>query len=119
MAFAGHLGVAKSFLTTWAAEHEEFAYAMDVAQNKRLAFWESELRNNSKSYQPTFIKMILENSRSDQWRTTKALEHEAGVSTKINVEQKVAIVEMSSIELMNRLDYQLAALEQGETVNGS
>ncbi len=44
-AFAGEIGVARSTINVWMAEHPEFSEAVSRAQAKRARWWEDRLRH--------------------------------------------------------------------------
>ena len=78
-AFAGKLGVARSTINEWMAQHPEFSEAVSRAKASRLYSWETEAlrtaRNGGRGGKATMIIFGLKNMGTDEWRDKTEVGH--------------------------------------------
>lgn len=76
-AFAGAIGVARSTVFLWAAEHPEFSDALKIGQAKATAYWERILSQVALTGKGNAVAAIfgLKNRASDDWADRVVTEH--------------------------------------------
>lgn len=79
-AFAGKIGVSRSTLNEWAAEHPEFSEALNAGKAARLRFWEQTAINVAAKGTggpgaATVITFGLKNMGGDEWADKREIEH--------------------------------------------
>lgn len=78
-AFAGSIGVARSTINVWMAEHAEFSEATRVGQAKRTMALEKTLIAGETGPKVTGHIFALKNADPDGWRDKQELEHSGQV----------------------------------------
>ena len=75
-ALAGEIGVARSTIYEWRANHEEFSDAVKRGQAKAILWWEKANRSLATTGEgnATAIVFGLKNRASDEWRDVKSTE---------------------------------------------
>ena len=78
-AFAGEIGVARSTINEWMAQHAEFSEAVSRAKAKRARWWEDRAReiaqNGGPGGQATMVIFGLKNHAPDDFKEVTRQEH--------------------------------------------
>jgi hypothetical protein len=78
-AFAGEIGVARSTINEWMAQHVEFSEAVSRAKAKRARWWEDRAReiaqNGGPGGQATMVIFGLKNHAPDDFKEVTRQEH--------------------------------------------
>jgi hypothetical protein len=78
-AFAGHIGVARSTINEWMAQHADFSEAVSRAKNMRAAWWEARARdvamNGGPGGQATMVIFGLKNHAPEDFSDKTQHEH--------------------------------------------
>lgn len=87
-AFAGGIGVARSTINEWMAEHPDFSEAVKISQAARTRSLETQLLSSDQGPKVTARIFALKNAAPDEWREKVVQEH-AGEVTVNRVERVI------------------------------
>jgi hypothetical protein len=76
--FAAEINCARSTITEWANNHEEFSAAVKIGKAKCAAWWEKKGRlgaSGDEDVNPTLVIFGLKNMAAEDWREKQEVEH--------------------------------------------
>ncbi len=87
--FAGEIGVARSSINEWMAEHPEFSEAVRVGKSKCAAWWEARGRDialgNGGPGASTLAVFGMKNMGHDDWSDKQQFEHSGPGGSPLNI----------------------------------
>lgn len=90
-AFAGEIGVARSTINEWMADHPEFSEAVKIGQGKRTAYLERGLLSEEVGPRITARIFALKNAAPDEWKDKREVEHSGGIDTSSKEQRDAAV----------------------------
>lgn len=82
-AFAGQIGVARSTINVWMAEHPDFSEAVKVGTAKRVLYLERRLLDGEIGPRVTSHIFALKNADPEEWRDKIETHHSGELAHKV------------------------------------